>query len=103
MCFSFRCIHQLYRDSGQEVADRLLARLGERTSDTLFFEPASQKNKYGDRSLPFEDFDRDSIVEYNRELFESVMESDCDVEYLGSSRRMEAKEGERHMFAARFE
>lgn len=99
--FFLSVYHQLYRDQGDKAARSVLSGLGERTANTLFFEPASQKSRYGDQNLPFEDFDRDSILEYNTNLLESVFE-DCEVEYLGSSRRMEGEEGKRYLFAVRF-
>jgi hypothetical protein len=73
--------------------------VSQKTSDTLFFESASQKSKYDDQDLPFEDFDDESIVEYNIDMLNSVIESHSKIEYMGSSSRRDGAKGERHLFA----
>lgn len=100
--FLFSVYHQLYRDLGRESAESILRALGEKASNALFFEPASQKSRYGDQNLPFEDFNRSSILNYNTDLLESVFDEGCEVEYVGSSERMEGEEGKRYLFAVRF-
>lgn len=97
--FLFSIYHQLYSYYGQDTAEKLLSSVSQKATDTLFFEAASQKSKYGDQDLPFEDFDKDSIVEYNLDMLSSVVEPNSNVEYIGSSSRRSNK-GKRHMFAA---
>lgn len=97
--FLFSIYHQLYSFYGQETAEELLSAVSEKASDTLFFEAASQKSKYNDQDLPFEDFDDESIVEYNIDMLNSVIESNSKIEYMGSSSRRDNVTGERYLFA----
>lgn len=96
--FLFSIYHQLYSYYGQQTAEELLSAVSQKTSDTLFFEAASQKSKYDDQDLPFEDFDDESIVEYNIDMLNSVIESHSKIEYMGSSSRKDSATGERHLF-----
>lgn len=96
--FFFSIYHQLYSHYGKETAEELLFQLSEKASDTLFFEAASQKSKYDDQSLPFKDFDKNSIVEYNIDMLESVTRNSASVEYIGHSSRKNEK-GDRHLFS----
>jgi SAM-dependent methyltransferase len=96
--FMFSIYHQLYSYYGQNTAEALLSQVSQKVSDTLFFEAASQKSKYSDPKLSFEDFDEESIVEYNIDMLDSVIETNSNIEYIGSSSRREGAIGKRYLF-----
>lgn len=95
--FLFSVYHHLYRHEGATVAESILRQLAEKTSRTLFFEPASRTEWYGDDNLGFEDGNVDSIIEYNTDMLHDVIDRDIRVEHLGS--RVQGTRGERCLFA----
>lgn len=95
--FVFSVYHHIYRTSGQESAEKILNSLVKKTSETLFFEPASRKSLYGDESLPFEDNNLKSVREYNEDMLMTVIDQDIDLEYIGS--RTEGTKNFRCLFA----
>lgn len=97
--FLFSVYHHIYRIQGQTAAENVLNTLAERTTETLFFEPASRKELYGDEELPFTDNDPGSILEYNEGMLERVIDGDVQVDHLGS--RQEGVKTERHLLAIR--
>jgi SAM-dependent methyltransferase len=83
LCLSVQ--HYWMRSFGEEAAWRIVGELLRRTDRKMFFEPASIKSKYGNPDLPFEDLDRDAIVEYNVKKLQSLLPEGGSVEHLGET------------------
>jgi len=98
--FLLSVYHQWHKIYGSKTSSEMLRGLAKKCNENFFFEAAGQKSKYGDDSLPFDDFDEESIVKYNKEFLNRELGEQFNIEYLGSTPRREGYEGERYMFYA---
>ena len=57
--------HQWHQIFGHQGAQQILRTLGTKARQFLFFEPASQRSKYGPVPPDYNDRDERSIVDYN--------------------------------------
>jgi SAM-dependent methyltransferase len=76
--------HQWHQTFGHQGAQQILYTLGTKARQLLFFEPASQRSKYGPVSPDYNDQDGRSIIDYNLAMLRGLF-CGAKVEFVGAT------------------